>query len=82
MTGSTQLKTCRAVTALAVLVGWAAGSVPARALDALSVAQNDIAWIDISHLERFSLNAWVDDGFGGLTYNLMRNGYSPLLMTH
>lgn len=69
------------LAAAAVLVGWALGAVPAKALDAPITAHNNIAWIDASHLERFSLNSWVDYGFGGLTYNLMRNGYSPLLVT-
>lgn len=70
------------IAAIAFLLGWGAGALPAKVLDAHSKARNDIAWIDASHLERFSLNSWADDGFGGLTHNLMRNGYSPLLMTH
>lgn len=68
------------VAAAALLLGWALGAVPARVISVPSKAHNNIAWIDASHLERFSLNSWVDEGFGGLTYNLMRNGYSPLLM--
>jgi len=68
------------VAASVFLLGWALGAVPAMLFRAPSIAHDNIAWIDASHLERFSLNSWVDDGFGGLTYNLMRDGYSPLLM--
>jgi len=82
LAGLARMRYWPAVAAIALLLGWALGALPARALGAPSTAQNDVAWIDSSHLERFSLNSWVDDGFGGLVHNLMRNGYSPLLMTH
>lgn len=37
-----------------------------------------VAYIDISHFERINLDIWgKPDGFGGLTYNLIRNGYYP-----
>jgi hypothetical protein len=40
-----------------------------------------VAYIDISHMERVSLDLWgAPEGFGGLTYNLIRNGYLPLAM--
>jgi hypothetical protein len=69
------------VTAIAFLLGWMGGAGPAKALNAPSTAHNRIAWIDVSHLERVSLNTWHDDGFGGLAQNLMRNGYAPQLLT-
>jgi len=69
------------IAAAAFLLGWALGAIPAKTLGLLSTAHNDIAWIDASHLERFSINnIWADQGFGGLAHNLMRNGYSPLMM--
>lgn len=40
-----------------------------------------IAYIDISHFERINLDSWgKPDGFGGLTYNLIRNGYYPKVL--
>jgi hypothetical protein len=37
-----------------------------------------LAYIDRSHLARFDLDLWGEDnGFGGLAYNLIRNGYLP-----
>ena len=68
------------MAAAAILLGWALGTAPSRVFSMPSTAQN-VAWIDASHLERFnSNNIWADESFGGLAYNLMRNGYSPLVM--
>jgi len=40
-----------------------------------------VSYIDVSHLERFNLDAWGEpNGFGGLCYNLVRNGYYPLVL--
>ncbi len=40
-----------------------------------------IAIIDASHLERINLDSWGEpDGFGGLSYNFMRNGYYPQVL--
>jgi hypothetical protein len=40
-----------------------------------------IALIDASHLGLFSMDAWGGpNGFGGLAYNLERNGYLPIVM--
>lgn len=36
-----------------------------------------VAFIDKSHGERFDLYSWADDSIGGMTYNLMRNGFLP-----
>ena len=39
------------------------------------------ALIDASHLGLFNLDAWgAPNGFGGLAYNLERNGYLPVVM--
>jgi hypothetical protein len=35
----------------------------------------NIAYVDASHFERYSKEAWRDDGTMGLHLNLMRNGY-------
>jgi len=41
----------------------------------------ELAYIDISHFERINLDSWgKPDGFGGLTYNLIRNGYYPQVL--
>lgn len=39
-----------------------------------------LAYIDASHLERFSYEPWIPKGIGGLTYNLMRNNYLPFML--
>ena len=38
------------------------------------------AVIDLAHGERFDQLTWYDDCLGGLELNLVRNGYTPLLM--
>jgi hypothetical protein len=38
------------------------------------------AVIDLAHGERFDEMTWYDDCLGGLELNLVRNGYTPLLM--
>jgi len=45
----------------------------------LLIEQDRLALIDYSSLERFSLDQWKNDAYGGLCYNLMRNGFIPLL---
>lgn len=40
-----------------------------------------VAYIDISHFERINLDSWGNPkGFGGLTYNLIRNGFYPQVL--
>jgi hypothetical protein len=40
-----------------------------------------LALIDASHFERLSLDLWGEsDGFGGLIYSLLRNGFFPIVM--
>jgi hypothetical protein len=40
--------------------------------------KTDIAYVDLSHLERVNQDLWGEpDGFGGLIYNLVRNGCFP-----
>jgi hypothetical protein len=38
----------------------------------------NIAYIDSSHFERYSMESWREDGVMGLYLNLMRNGYFPM----
>jgi hypothetical protein len=39
-----------------------------------------IAYVDISHQERFDRLLWEETSIGGLDYNLVRNGTLPLLL--
>ena len=41
-------------------------------------ASPKVAYIDATHLEAFSDEAWTPDGVAGLSLTLMRNGYLPL----
>jgi len=50
-------------------------------IDQLKSVGKELAIIDASHLERFSLSQWEGNGYGGLCYNLMRAGYMPLINT-
>lgn len=40
----------------------------------------EIAGIDYTHMNKFNLASYEDDGLGGLYINLMRNEYLPLIM--
>jgi hypothetical protein len=42
--------------------------------------QNRIAYIDATHLEPYSVQAWAFDALNGLALNLARNGYLPLTL--
>jgi hypothetical protein len=39
-----------------------------------------LAYVDVSHQERFDRLLWEDTSIGGLDYNLVRNGTLPLLL--
>ena len=39
-----------------------------------------VAYIDVSHQERFGISASSENGAWGISMNLMRNGYIPLFM--
>ncbi len=41
---------------------------------------NRLAYIDATHLEPYSLQAWGFDALNGLALNLFRNGYLPLML--
>ncbi|MCU0960418.1 MAG: hypothetical protein MUF48_09960 [Pirellulaceae bacterium] len=80
--------TCCVIFALALavdrqVVGGAAGRIPDGARiksgDTRS-AGNRLAYIDASHLEPYSLQAWGFDALNGLALNLFRNGYLPLML--
>jgi hypothetical protein len=44
------------------------------------VPAGPIAYVDMSHQERFDRLLWEDTSIGGLDYNLVRNGTLPLLL--
>jgi hypothetical protein len=44
------------------------------------VPTGPIAYVDISHQERFDRMLWEETSIGGLAYNLVRNGTVPLLL--
>jgi hypothetical protein len=48
--------------------------------DAPSIPQGNIAYVDVSHQERFDRLLWETTSVGGLNYNLVRNGILPLLL--
>lgn len=39
----------------------------------------DIAYVDAGHINKYSLKHWEDDSIDGLTMNLARNGYLPII---
>ncbi len=47
------------------------GQPPPRSGD----PEEKVAYIDKAHVEWFDLNSWNKESIGGLTYNLMRNGF-------
>lgn len=42
----------------------------------------DSAWIDHTHLNRFDLDGYTSGSIDGLSVNLIRNGYMPLILDH
>jgi hypothetical protein len=38
-----------------------------------------VCWVDLSHNPLFDFMGWQDDSIGGFFFNIMRNGYFPLL---
>jgi hypothetical protein len=47
---------------------------------ALEAPQEEVAWIDFTHLNQFNSENYRDDGVAGLTENLFRNGYLPQVL--
>lgn len=45
-----------------------------------TIPTSPIAYVDVSHQERFDRVLWEETSIGGLDYNLMRNGSLPLLL--
>jgi hypothetical protein len=45
-----------------------------------SLPHGPVAYLDISHQERFDRLLWEQTSIGGLNYNLVRNGTLPLLL--
>jgi len=44
------------------------------------IGGEDVVYIDISHLERISIESYTSDATTGLMINLARNGYLPLML--
>ncbi len=57
-----------------------AGHLPGGGLVREERPKEKIARVDLSHCEKLSLKVWGPDAAGGLFLNLIRNGYSPLLL--
>ena len=55
---------------------WASRVLP----DGRDHSPNNLAYIDASHMEAYSSDTWGEEGIGGLTRVLIRNGYLPLLL--
>ena len=56
------------------------GSINDSQIQAPGTSAKDIAWIDYSHLNQFNLMGYQDDSVDGLTTNLYRNNYMPLIL--
>lgn len=56
------------------------GNINDSLIPSSSIVEKDIAWIDHSHLNRYNLENYQADGIAGLTTNLLRNGYLPMIM--
>jgi len=57
-----------------------ASSINDSRTPALQAPQEDVAWIDFTHLNQFNSENYRDDGVAGLTENLFRNGYLPQIL--
>ncbi|MDD2836718.1 MAG: hypothetical protein PHY05_11305, partial [Methanothrix sp.] len=65
--------------AAALSLGLAA-SINNSLMKAHDEPQEDVAWIDYTHLNQFNLENYRDDGVAGLTLNLFRNGFLPQIL--
>ena len=45
-----------------------------------NASPNKVAYIDATHLERYSSSPWAPEGVAGLARTLARNGYLPLIL--
>jgi hypothetical protein len=72
-----QFLTCFAFVAASSLV--ASGCINGYLINVPADFESDIAWIDHTHLNQFNLENYRDDGIAGLTLNLFRNGFLPLV---
>ncbi|MDD4653533.1 MAG: hypothetical protein PHQ34_15025, partial [Methanothrix sp.] len=75
---SLMLLICIALAA-ALSLGLAASINDSRTA-ALQAPQEEVAWIDFTHLNQFNSENYRDDGVAGLTENLFRNGYLPQVL--
>jgi hypothetical protein len=76
--GRSRLTLAGAALAVGLVLALTTGLNQARSEPALPVGP--IAYVDISHQERFDRLLWEEDSIGGLDYNLVRNGALPLLL--
>ena len=72
------LITITALICFALFINYFSNKVPATEKNFDRIDQ-ELAYIDVAHLERLSLNQWDGSGYGGLCYNLMRNDFVPLI---
>ena len=49
-------------------------------IDREHIGGEDVVYIDMSHLERISIESYTSDATTGLMINLARNGYLPLML--
>ena len=63
--------------ALSLLIS---GSINDSLIGAPALNKSEIAWIDHSHINEFDLEGYKPGSIDGLTTNLIRNGYVPLII--
>lgn len=66
-----------AILALSLAVS---GSINGSWIQSPHGGEVDMALVDATHLNQFSVDSFKDDGIAGLTTNLFRNGYLPMVL--
>lgn len=67
---------CVLLITLAVLTAELSGTPN----ESLKASEGKIAYIDASHIERYTRMLWTDDSVSGLASNLVRAGYQPMFL--
>jgi len=70
------LASAAVITVLALVVS---GSINESFIQTPTRAGNDLAWIDHTHLNQFNMANYQADSITGVTTNLFRNGYLPMV---
>lgn len=65
------------IIALSLVVS---GSINGSLFEVPKIEKSDIAWIDHAHINQFDLSGYESGSIDGLTTNLLRNGYLPLVL--